>query len=315
MEVCLALTNKFEVAEAPEEKETKDSNKMFNRHSLHEVKTRLSHNLRRLENQALVSRADNYQALLTAIAGDIVNQRQHKVARRMVVGNLLYYRYINSAIVAPDAFDIIKVSPDQKLNNAQRRNLASIAKILQFAASKKGFADEASHLTCLNPFIIECHEKFKAFFRQCCEVEDPEVVYNVNHYSEATLIVKPTIYISVQEICETHQLLLDHEEILAPDSSDHLHVLLSDLGERPSVNSLVGVVDSVTGSGSVTLGRMEVCLALTNKFEVAEAPEEKETKDSNKMFNRTKQLLVDVMQCVDGCTVGELAKLGYTISP
>ena len=55
-----------------------------------------------------------------------------------VVGNLLYYRYINSAIVAPDAFDIIKVSPEHKLNNAQRRNLASIAKILQFAASKKG---------------------------------------------------------------------------------------------------------------------------------------------------------------------------------
>lgn len=55
-----------------------------------------------------------------------------------VVGNLVYYRYINSAIVAPDAFDIVSVGPDQKLNNNQRRNLASIAKILQFAASKKG---------------------------------------------------------------------------------------------------------------------------------------------------------------------------------
>lgn len=54
------------------------------------------------------------------------------------MGNLVYYRYINSAIVAPDAFDIVTVSPDQKLNNNQRRNLASIAKILQFAASKKG---------------------------------------------------------------------------------------------------------------------------------------------------------------------------------
>lgn len=51
---------------------------------------------------------------------------------------MVYYRYINSAIVAPDAFDIVTVAPDQKLNNNQRRNLASIAKILQFAASKKG---------------------------------------------------------------------------------------------------------------------------------------------------------------------------------
>lgn len=61
-----------------------------------------------------------------------------------------------------------------------------------------GFGDEASHLKCLNPFIIECHEKFKNFFRHCCEVEEPETVYNVTQYSEATLIVKPTIYITIQ---------------------------------------------------------------------------------------------------------------------
>lgn len=228
-----------------------------------------------------------------------------------VVGNLVYYRYINSAIVAPDAFDIVTVSPDQKLNNNQRRNLASIAKILQFAASKKGFGDEASHLKCLNPFIIECHEKFKNFFRHCCEVEEPETVYNVTQYSEATLIVKPTIYITIQEICETHQLLLDHEEILAPDSNDPLHVLLSDLGERPSVHALVGeALESCSG----TVGRMEVCLALINKFDVTETAEEKDSKDSNKMFSRTKQLLVDVLRCVEGSSIGHLVT-GPTLSP
>ena len=54
------------------------------------------------------------------------------------MGNLIYYNYINSAIVAPDAFDIITLPPGMTLSNNQRRNLASIAKILQFAASKKG---------------------------------------------------------------------------------------------------------------------------------------------------------------------------------
>jgi hypothetical protein len=56
------------------------------------------------------------------------------------------------------------------LSNDQRRNLAHIAKILQFAASKKGFASESPHLETLNPFIIECHEKFKLFFAECCQV-------------------------------------------------------------------------------------------------------------------------------------------------
>ena len=40
--------------------------------------------------------------------------------------------------MAPDAFDIITLPPGITLSNNQRRNLASIAKILQFAASKKG---------------------------------------------------------------------------------------------------------------------------------------------------------------------------------
>ncbi|CAL4074100.1 unnamed protein product [Meganyctiphanes norvegica] len=217
-----------------------------------------------------------------------------------VVGNLVYYRYINSAIVAPDAFDIVNVSPDQKLSNNQRRNLASIAKILQFAASKKGFGEEACHLTCLNPFIVECHEKFKDFFRQCCEVEDPETVYNVTQYSEATLISKPTVYITHQEIVETHQLLLDHEEILAPDCNDTLHTLLSCLGDRPSVESL-------TPENGNSSGHTEICLALTNKFEVPENTEEKESKDPNKMFTRTKQLLIDVINCVPGKKVSDMA--------
>lgn len=36
-----------------------------------------------------------------------------------IVGNLVYYRYMNPAIVAPDAFDIIDVGVDQQLTPEQ----------------------------------------------------------------------------------------------------------------------------------------------------------------------------------------------------
>lgn len=36
-----------------------------------------------------------------------------------VVGNLIYYRYMNPAIVAPDAFDIVDVSVDKSLSVEQ----------------------------------------------------------------------------------------------------------------------------------------------------------------------------------------------------
>ena len=55
-----------------------------------------------------------------------------------IVGNLIYYRYLNSAIVSPDAFDIIDVTAASSLSDNQRRSLASVGKILQFSVLNKG---------------------------------------------------------------------------------------------------------------------------------------------------------------------------------
>ena len=59
-------------------------------------------------------------------------------------------------------------------------------------------------------YIIDAHERLKVFFRECCEVREPEDEFCMDHYYEATLIAKPVIYISLAEICDTHQLLLDY---------------------------------------------------------------------------------------------------------
>ena len=84
-------------------------------------------------------------------------------------------------------FDMVdKKAADSNLNNDQRRNLAHIAKILQFAASKKGFATDSPHLEALNPFIIECHEKFKLFFAECCQVI---IFHSPSSYVEHTIVV------------------------------------------------------------------------------------------------------------------------------
>lgn len=39
-----------------------------------------------------------------------------------IVGNLIYYRYINPAIVAPEAFDVI----ESNISPLQRKNLAEV---------------------------------------------------------------------------------------------------------------------------------------------------------------------------------------------
>lgn len=218
-----------------------------------------------------------------------------------VIGNLIYYHFINAAIVAPDAFEIISLPVDKSLSNDQRRNLASIAKILQFAASKKGFGDEATHLVCLNPFIIECHEKFKNFFRFCCEIEEIDDHFKIHEYTEATLIEKPEIYISLQEICDTHGLVEQYQEQIAPNPLDPLHELLEDLGPTPTVASLLGLNNSTDEKILFRHGKTEVCLTLTNKFEIPE----NEDSNLNKLFIKTKELLVSCIRFLQGNTLSE----------
>lgn len=218
-----------------------------------------------------------------------------------VVGNLIYYHYINAAIVAPDAFDIVTLPVERSLSNDQRRNLASIAKILQFASSKKGFGEESTHLVSLNPFIIECHDRFKDFFRSCCQIEELEDHFNFYEYTEATLIHKPEIYISLQEICDTHSLVLSYQYDIASDPLDPLHTLLDDFQSAPSVTSLMGVTGPVCDSNIARMGKAEVCLVLTNKFQVPENDDQ----SLQKLFIKTKELLVSVLTFLKGDTLVE----------
>ncbi|XP_067211920.1 ras GTPase-activating-like protein IQGAP1 isoform X1 [Linepithema humile] len=225
------------------------------------------------------------------------------------VGNLIYYHFINAAIVAPDTFDIVTLPVDRSLSSCQRKNLASIAKVLQFSTSKKGFGEEAPHLECLNHFIIACHEKFKNFFRYCCRVEDLEEHFNIHEYTEATLIQSPEIYISLQEICEVHTLMLNYQDQIAPDPSDPLHDLLEDLGPAPTVASLLGISDTVYQANLARYSKQEVCLVLSNKFQV---PRNDDTNLSN-LFVKAKELLVSVIPFLKKPTLVE--SLESTSSP
>ncbi|KAK6188369.1 hypothetical protein SNE40_004554 [Patella caerulea] len=213
-----------------------------------------------------------------------------------IVGNLLYYRYINSAIVAPDAFDIITIGAEKALTNDQRRNLGSIAKILQFAASNKGFGGESAYLSSMNDYIRQSHEKFKRYCLAACEVEDPETKFNVDQYTDVTMISKPVIYISVGEIVDTHQLLLSHQDVISPDHNDPLHELLEDLGEVPVIDELLGLTGDESDELKKDLAKTEISMTLSNKFDV----QQDDRADMKSLLIRTKRMIVDVIACQQG---------------
>uniref|UniRef100_A0AAZ3SBG5 IQ motif containing GTPase activating protein 1 n=1 Tax=Oncorhynchus tshawytscha TaxID=74940 RepID=A0AAZ3SBG5_ONCTS len=184
-----------------------------------------------------------------------------------IVGNLLYYRYMNPAIVAPDAFDIIDLSAGGQLTTDQRRNLGSIAKMLQHAASNKMFLGDNAHLNPINEYLSSSYQKFRRFFLAACDVPSLEDKFNVDQYSDLVTLQKPVIYISIGEVINTHTLLLDHQDAIASEHNDPIHELLEDLGEVPTIESLID--EKGTGDPNrETMGKTEVSLTLANKFDV-----------------------------------------------
>uniref|UniRef100_A0A8D3D219 IQ motif containing GTPase activating protein 2 n=1 Tax=Scophthalmus maximus TaxID=52904 RepID=A0A8D3D219_SCOMX len=235
-----------------------------------------------------------------------------------IVGNLLYYRYMNPAIVAPDGFDIIDMSAGGQLHVDQRRNLGSVAKMLQHAAANKLFEGENVHMTPMNTYISQTYEKFRVFFQSACDVPEPEEKFNVDEYSDMVTLSKPIIYISIEEIINTHSLLLEHLEAISPDHNDLLHELLQDLGDVPDVESLLGTVtpfnlsvdpnDPNRESSLNQLAKTEISLTLTSKFELLEGDD----KDLKTLVIKTKKLIVDVVRIQPGETLTEILEIPAT---
>uniref|UniRef100_A0AAQ5Z6Q3 IQ motif containing GTPase activating protein 2 n=1 Tax=Amphiprion ocellaris TaxID=80972 RepID=A0AAQ5Z6Q3_AMPOC len=230
-----------------------------------------------------------------------------------IVGNLLYYRYMNPAIVAPDGFDIIDMSAGGQLHLDQRRNLGSVAKMLQHAAANKLFEGENAHMTPMNNYISQTYEKFRLFFQSACDVPEPEEKFNIDEYSDMVTLSKPVIYISIEEIINTHSLLLEHLEIISPDCNDLLHELLQDLGDVPDIEALLGegAVDPNEPNRESALSQLaktEISLTLTSKFELLEGDD----RDLKTLVTKTKKLIVDVVRIQAGETLPEILETPAT---
>ncbi|XP_021235255.1 ras GTPase-activating-like protein IQGAP2 isoform X6 [Numida meleagris] len=230
-----------------------------------------------------------------------------------IVGNLLYYRYMNPAIVAPDGFDIIDMTAGGQIHPDQRRNLGCVAKVLQHAASNKLFEGESEHLSSMNTYLSQTYQKFRNFFQAACDVPEPEEKFNIDEYSDMVTLSKPVIYISIEEIINTHSLLLEHQDAIATEPNDLLNELLEGLGPVPDVESFLGEgsVDPNDPNRESTLNQLaktEISLSLTSKYELREG----EDRDLKSLMIKTKRLIVDMIRTQPGDTLLEILETTAT---
>ncbi|KAF9009085.1 hypothetical protein BDQ17DRAFT_1398182 [Cyathus striatus] len=167
------------------------------------------------------------------------------------LGRLVYYRYINPAIITPETFDIVSRTVDV----SARKNLSQISKILTQVSSGVEFSDDSPSYVPINDYVRKAISELSSWFIEVADVSDAESHHHAHEFLDATVQPKP-IYISPNEIYTVHGLLSQHLDFLAPRHDEPLRIILAELGGVPHIGNddLKDARDSA------------ITLELTNRF-------------------------------------------------
>ncbi len=202
-----------------------------------------------------------------------------------VVGHLVYYRYLNPAIVAPEGFDVVETL----VGPVQRKNLAEVSKMLTQIAVGKLFNDENPYLQPLNDYVSNASERFTKWLHGIIDCPDAELHFGADEFVDHTVQQKPVIYISPNEIYSMHLLLSQQIDHLAQAQDDPLRVILKELGAPPVSNTQE--LNSARDS--------EITFELVSRMATLQDPEA----ETKALFVETKRLVLSLLKVQSGKTL------------
>ncbi|KAK0533431.1 iqgap- protein [Tilletia horrida] len=202
-----------------------------------------------------------------------------------VVGHLVYYRYLNPAIVAPEGFDVVETL----VGPVQRKNLAEISKMLTQIAVGKLFSEDNPYLQPLNEYVSQASQRFTKWLFSVVDVQDAEMQFSASEFLDHAANQRPVIYISPNEIYSMHNLVLSQIDHLAPHHDDALRAVLSELGAAP-----------VSNTQELNTARdSEITLELKSNVRTLKDPEA----ETKALFVETKRLVLSILKVQTGKTL------------
>lgn len=144
------------------------------------------------------------------------------------IGRLIFYRYINPAIITPETFDIVSSTVDV----SSRKNLAQISKVLAQITSCSEFGDDMPSYIPINEYVTKAISQFTAWLLEVADVPDAETQYHAHEFLDVTVQPKP-IYISPNEVYAMHGLLAQHIDRVGTGRDDALRIILQELDGVP----------------------------------------------------------------------------------
>lgn len=177
------------------------------------------------------------------------------------IGRLVFYRYINPAIITPETFDIVSNTVDV----SSRKNLAQISKVLSQVTSGSEFGDDTPSYIPINEYVKGAILQITSWLFEVANVPDAETQYHAHEFLDVTVQPKP-IYISPNEVYAMHGLLAQYIDRLSPARDDPLRTILHELDGVPQF-----------GSEELKDARdRAITLELTNRFAQVQDPRAEE---------------------------------------
>ncbi|KAG0749236.1 hypothetical protein G6F62_000130 [Rhizopus arrhizus] len=144
-----------------------------------------------------------------------------------LIGGFFFLRFVNPAIVTPQAYMLVDRIPGPN----SRITLTLLAKMIQNLANKPTHSKE-TYMIPTNSFVEANKKRTNKFLNDLCEVGD---FYEQLEMDQYMALSKKDITISItpNEIYNTLALIQQHIDVLAPKETEHLHILLSEIGTVP----------------------------------------------------------------------------------
>ncbi|BGP03561.1 iqgap-related protein [Rhodotorula toruloides] len=218
--------------------------------------------------------------IFRALRARFPNEPEHESLR--IAGHVVYYRFLQPAIVAPETFGIVEgVVPP-----IQRQNLGEVCKMLNQISVGRLFGSDQEYLMPMNDFITSSAAEFTQWIFELIHIEDAETYFRADEYVDAAASRRPVIYISPNDIYATHSILVETLDVIAPEEDDPVRQILVELGGVPTASS-----------AELERARAdEVALTLATRL----LPHEDPDAESKHLFNQAKRRVLAILKVQHG---------------
>ncbi|KAF1990252.1 putative ras GTPase activating protein [Aulographum hederae CBS 113979] len=208
-----------------------------------------------------------------------------------VVGQWVWKHYLGPSLAQPEQWGVV----DRGLSPLNKKNLSTIAKVLNQIAMARPFSGDDVLFKPLDKYITEViNTRVTGIWERMVDVPDVEQHFDLDEFNDLYSKNKPTLHIKASDIFAIHDFVQPSVNIMCPDKDDYLRGILRDLGSAAQNQREMGK----------NVNTQEISLQLSGKYHAIEDPDA----SIKLLFTETKRMVLYIIRVQQGNDLFDILK-------